>query len=56
MCITGVCGAGKSTLRQAWSHQVQLPLYRHDDEPDVRQLVKPELPEIYRWTDLQRYA
>ena len=43
MCIPGASGAGKSTLERALSRQVQLPVYRRDDEPDVRQLVEPEL-------------
>jgi len=56
MCIPGVGGAGKSTLGRALSRQVQLLVHRLDDEPDVRQLVEPELPDVYRWTDPQRYA
>ena len=56
MSIPGVCGAGKSTLGRALSHQLQLPLHRLDDDPDFRQLVEPELPDVYRWTDPQRYA
>lgn len=56
MFITGACGAGKSTLGRALSRQVQLPVHRRDDEPDVRQLVEPELPDVYRWTDPQRYT
>ena len=50
MCITGVCGAGKSTLGRAWSHQAQLPVHRRDDDLDCRQLVEPELPDVSRWT------
>jgi len=56
MCITGVCGAGKSTLGRAWSHQAQLPVHRRDDDLDCRQLVEPELPDVSWWTDPQRYA
>jgi hypothetical protein len=54
--VTGACGAGKSTLRRALSRQLQLPLYRPDDDPDFLQLVEPESPEVYRWTEPQRYA
>jgi cytidylate kinase len=54
--ITGACGAGKSTLAKALSSQLQLPLHRLDDNPDFRQLVEQDLPEVYRWTDPRRYA
>ena len=54
--ITGACGAGKSTLGKALARQLQLPLHRLDDDPDFRQLVLPEPPEVYRLTDPQRYA
>ena len=54
--ITGACGAGKSTLGQALSRQLQLPLHRLDDDPNFRWLVEHELPESYRWTEPQRYA
>jgi hypothetical protein len=27
--------------------QVQLPVHRLDDDPDFRQLVEPELPDVY---------
>jgi len=35
--VTGACGAGKSTLAKALSHQLQLPLHRLDDDADFRQ-------------------
>src|SRR5437660_12687010 len=54
--ITGACGAGKSTLGKALSHQLQLPLHRLDDDPDFRQMVQPDPPEAYRFTEPQRYA
>ena len=54
--ITGACGAGKSTLGRALARQLQLPLHRLDDDPDFRQLVEHEPPEVYRLTDPQRYA
>jgi hypothetical protein len=54
--VTGACAAGKSTLGRALSRQLQLPLHRLDDDPDFRQLVEHEPPEVYRWTDPQRYA
>ena len=53
--ITGACGAGKSTLARALSHQLQLPLHRLDDDPDFRQML-PEEPWLHRVTDPQRYA
>ena len=53
--ITGACGAGKSTLSQALSHQLQLPLHRLDDDPDFRQML-PDEPWLHRVTDPQRYA
>ena len=56
MCIIGAGGAGKSTLGRALSRQLQLRVHRLDDDPDVRQLVEPELPDVYRWTDPQRYT
>lgn len=56
ICITGACGAGKSTLAKALSRQLQLPVHRLDDDPDFRLLVEHELPERYRWTEPQRYA
>jgi hypothetical protein len=54
--VTGACGAGMSTLGRALSRQLQLPLHRLDDDPEFRQLVEHEPPEVYRWTDPQRYA
>jgi tRNA A37 N6-isopentenylltransferase MiaA len=54
--ITGACGAGKSTLGRALARQLQLPLHRLDDDPDFRQLVEHEPPEVYRLTEPQRYA
>ena len=53
MCIPGACGASKSPLGRALSRQLQLPVHRLDDDPDFRQLVEPELPDVYRWTDPQ---
>jgi hypothetical protein len=53
--VTGACGAGKSTLAKALSHQVQLPLRRLDDDPDFRQML-PEEPWLHRVTDPQLYA
>jgi hypothetical protein len=53
--ITGACGAGKSTLAKALSHQLQLPLHRLDDDPDFRQMLLYE-PDLNRLTDLQRYV
>ena len=38
--VTGACGAGKSTLARALSHQLQLPLHRLDDDPDFRQMLR----------------
>ena len=55
ICITGACGAGKSTLAQALSHQWQLPLHRLDDDPAFRQML-PDEPWLPRVTDPQRYA
>jgi hypothetical protein len=55
ICITGACGAGKSTLAKALSHQVQLPLHRLDDAPDFRQMLQYE-PDLNRFTDPQRYV
>lgn len=53
--VTGACGAGKSTLAKALSHQLQLPLHRLDDDPDFRQMLPGE-PWLHRLTDPQRYA
>jgi hypothetical protein len=53
--VTGACGAGKSTLAKALSHQLQLPLHRLDDDPDFRQML-PYEPYLHRVTDPQRYA
>ncbi len=53
--VTGACGAGKSTLAKALSHQLQLPLHRLDDDPDFRQML-PDEPWLHRVTDPQRYA
>lgn len=53
--VTGACGAGKSTLAKALSHQLQLPLHRLDDDPDFRQMLPAE-PWLHRVTDPQRYA
>ena len=53
--VTGACGAGKSTLAKALSHQLQLPLHRLDDDPDFRQML-PAKPWLHRVTDPQRYA
>jgi hypothetical protein len=53
--VTGACGAGKSTLAKALSHQLQLPLHRLDDDPDFRQMLQYE-PDLNRVTDPQRYA
>lgn len=53
--VTGACGAGKSTLAKALSHQLQLPLRRLDDDPDFRQML-PAKPWLHRVTDPQRYA
>ena len=53
--ITGACGAGKSTLAKALSHQLQLPLRRLDDDPDFRQML-PAKPWLHRVTDPQWYA
>ena len=44
--VTGACGAGKSTLAKALSHQLQLPLHRLDDDPDFRQML-PYEPELF---------
>lgn len=52
--ITGACGAGKSTLAKALSHQLQLPLHRLDDDPDFRQML-PYEPDLNKLTDPQRY-
>src|SRR5437870_11745674 len=52
--ITGACGAGKSTLAKALSHQLQLPLHRLDDDPDFRQML-PSEPDLNRLTDPQRF-
>jgi tRNA A37 N6-isopentenylltransferase MiaA len=57
--ITGTCGAGKSTLAQALSRQLQLPLHRLDDDPDFRQMVvmvEHHPAELYKGTDPQWYA
>jgi hypothetical protein len=57
--ITGICGAGKLTLAQALSRQLQLPLHRLDDDPDFRQMVVmvEHFPaELYKVTDPQWYA
>jgi ABC-type glutathione transport system ATPase component len=53
--VTGACGAGKSTLAKALSHQLQLPLHRLDDDADFRQMLQYE-PDLNRLTDPQRYA
>jgi hypothetical protein len=53
--VTGACGAGKSTLAKALSHQLQLPWHRLDDDPDFRQML-PDEPWLHRVTDPQRYA
>jgi len=53
--VTGACGAGKSTLAKALSHQLQLPLHRLDDDPDFRQML-PYEPYLHRVTEPQRYA
>ena len=53
--VTGACGAGKSTLAKALSHQLQLPLHRLDDDADFRQMLPAE-PWLHRATDPQRYA
>jgi hypothetical protein len=53
--VTGACGAGKSTLAKALSHQLQLPLHRLDDDPDFRQML-PAKPWLHRVTDPQWYA
>ena len=53
--VTGACGAGKSTLAKALSHQLQLPLRRLDDDPDFRQML-PEEPWLHRVTEPQQYA
>ena len=55
MFVTGACGAGKSTLAKALSHQLQLPLHRLDDDPDFRQML-PYEPDLNRLTDPQRYT
>jgi hypothetical protein len=55
--ITGACGAGKSTLGRALSHQLQLPLHRLDDDPDFRQMLQHDPPpDVTRLTDPQLYA
>jgi gluconate kinase len=54
--ITGACGAGKSTLGRALSRQLQLPLHRLDDDPDFRQMLQHEPPDLTRLTDPQRFA
>lgn len=57
--VTGACGAGKSTLAKALSHQLQLPWHRLDDDPDFRQMVpmvERHPAEFYRLTDPQWYA
>src|SRR5438094_4716192 len=55
--ITGACGAGKSTLGRALSHQLQLPLHRLDDDPDFRQMLQHDPPpNVARLIDPQRYA
>jgi gluconate kinase len=53
--VTGACGAGKSALAKALSHQLQLPWHRLDDDPDFRQMLQYE-PDLNRLTDPQRYA
>jgi tRNA A37 N6-isopentenylltransferase MiaA len=53
--VTGACGAGKSTLAKALSHQLQVPLHRLDDDPDFRQML-PDEPWLHRMTEPQRYA
>jgi tRNA A37 N6-isopentenylltransferase MiaA len=53
--VTGACGAGKSTLAKALSHQLHVPLHRLDDDPDFRQML-PDEPWLHRVTDPQRYA
>ncbi len=53
--VTGACGAGKSTLAEALSSQLQLPLHRLDDDPDFRQLLQYD-PDLNRFTDPKRYA
>ena len=53
--VTGACGAGRSTLAKALSHQLQLPLHRLDDDPDFRKML-PYEPDLNRLTDPQRYA
>lgn len=53
--VTGACGAGKSTLAKALSHQLQLPLRRLADDPDFRQML-PDEPWLHRMTEPQRYA
>ena len=54
--ITGACGAGKSTLGKALSRQLQLPLHRLDDDPDFRQMLQHDPPDLTRLTDPQRFA
>src|SRR5262245_11195201 len=55
--ITGACGAGKSTLGRALSHQLQLPLHRLDDDPDFRQMLQYDPPpDVTRLTDPQLFA
>jgi hypothetical protein len=53
--VTGACGAGKSTLANALSYQLQLPLHRLDDDLDFRQMLQYE-PDFSRVTDPQRFA
>lgn len=53
--VTGVCGAGKSTLARALSNQLQLPLRRLDDDPDFRRMLPAE-PWLHRATDPQQWA
>jgi hypothetical protein len=53
--VTGACGAGKSTLAKALSHQLQLPWHRLDDDPDFRQML-PDEPWLHRVTNPQQWA
>jgi hypothetical protein len=53
--VTGACGAGKSTLAKALSHQWQLPWHRLDDDPDFRQML-PDEPWLHRVTNPQQWA
>jgi hypothetical protein len=53
--VTGACGAGKSTLANALSYQLELPLHRLDDDSAFRRILQYE-PDLKRVSDPQRYA